>query len=228
MNHTLKLGIIVLAVAAVATAGVALAIDGNDEPLFASPVSDELADDEAADWDPRAAADRIRDRLQPLVEDEVIDDEQADAVADHLAEAGPRPGFGHHRGGARLHAGAAAVAEFLGMEPEELRDLLSEGATIGDILEERGVTAEDLVTHLLTGIEERLGDAVADGRITEDQKAEALERARTQLTDLIEDGFPVLPDGSRPGGHHRGPHHFTPHGPRFGDAPDAEDASQGI
>jgi hypothetical protein len=219
MRQTLKLGLMVLVAVALITAGIALALDDDSEPLL--PTAVQVADDDAADDATIGerirgeAAERIRDRLQPLVDETVIDEAQADAVAEHLAEGmGPRFDGRGHDGFERVRAGIAEIAEFIGMEPEELRDAIAEGATLDEILADGGVTAEELVDHLLDGIEERLGDAVADGRITEEQKAEALERAEEHLTDLVENGLPF--DGPRDG--RRGPHRG---GPGFGGGEDA-------
>src|SRR3990172_906301 len=106
MSQTLKIGITVLVVAALGMSGVALAAQATE-------------DDAPAVEDTKAYG-MLQDKLAPLVEDGTINQEQADVIAATLAKGmrGPRPG-----GGLRaLHA----VAEFLDLTPEEMREALSE------------------------------------------------------------------------------------------------------
>ena len=65
-------------------------------------------------------ASRIREVLQPLVDDATIDGDQADAVAQHLAESMPGRGQGH-RGGRAVGAHAEVVTDLLGIDAETLR-----------------------------------------------------------------------------------------------------------
>lgn len=200
MRKTLTI-VLVIAATAVATVGAALALD-DDDTLPAG-----------------RAAERIADRLQPLVEDGTITSDQAGKVAEHLANEPPlrrgaeaRPGF---------HGGIDEIAEFLGMEPEALLDALRGGATLEGLLSDAGKTAGDLADLLVAGMEERFDDLVAGGRMTEDEKTEALERAREHIAEMIEEGMPLgggfMPHGpgdfGPPGGHHGG---FGPRGGHHG------------
>jgi hypothetical protein len=204
MRKTLTI-VAVLAAVAITTVGVALALDDDDDTLPAG-----------------RAAERIAERLQPLVEDRTITADQAEKVAEHLASEPPlRRGFEARPG---FHGGIDEIAEFLGMEPEELLDALRAGESLDDLLADAGKTAADLADVLVADIEEHLSDLVADGRMTEEEKAEALERAREHITEMIEEGMPFgggfmphrpggFPFGSGDfgprGGHHGG---FGPHG----------------
>lgn len=186
MKKTLTI-VLVLAAVAVATVGAALALDDGDDALPVGP-----------------AAERIAERLQPLVEDGTISSDQAEKVAEHLASEPPlRRGFE-----GRPHGGLDEIAEFLGMEPEALLDALRDGATLEDLLADAGKTADDLADLLVAGMEEHFDDLVADGRMTEDEKAEALERAREHITEMIDEGMP-FGGGFMP----HGPGDFEPHGP---------------
>jgi hypothetical protein len=196
MKKTLMI-VLVLAAVAVTTVGAALALDDADDALPVGP-----------------AAERIAERLQPLVEEGTISADQAEKVAEHLASEPPlRRGFGVRPG---FHGGVDEIAEFLGMEPEALLDAFRDGATLEDLLADAGKTAGDLADLLVAAMEERFDDLVADGRMTEGEKTEALERAREHLTEMIEEGMPFgggfMPHRSGGFGPH-GPGDFGPHGP---------------
>ena len=185
MKQTLKIGITLVVVAAMAMSGIALAAQ---------------ADDTTADVTETPAYSRILDTLQPLVDDGTLDDDEAAAVAELLAgEFRSRV----HRPGA-LRA-LAAVADFLGLDAGEMRAALEEYDTIAEIAVANGSTAHAVIDHLLTLCEERLSEAVENGRITEDEKAELLANAEERITEMVNN---PLPDpGDRP---HRG------RGPGFG------------
>jgi len=203
MRQSLKTGLIVLIVAAVATTGIALALDDGD-PAGPAPAAD--APDPA---DVRAAAaERIRDRLEPLVTDEVIDSDQADAVAEHLASAWRRPDRVGPRHPGMPPAGLLAeIAGSLGMEPEELRAALAAGSSPAELAEDDGIDPDDLVAGLIDGLRGRLDEAVENGRLTEERADEMLQRAEEHLSEFISNGLPGPFEGPR-GGPHRGPHRF--------------------
>ena len=194
MKQTLKIGITVLVVAALAMSGIALA------------QTDESSDDTVN----QNVVTRIVERLQDLVDDGTITEDQAQAVAEHLA-SGFRPG------GPRGHRGPhfGAIADFLGMEREEFREALQEYDTLADLAEANGSSGEELVEFLVSQAEERLAQAVENGRITQDEADEKLADIEERITEKVNSEIPEL--GSRPGGR-RGP------GGGEGFDPPAEDA----
>ena len=195
MRNTLKIGLVVLVVAALATTGVALALDDGDETAPA----------------PR---DRIAEVLVPLVDDGTLTQAQADAVAEVLAE---RAGEFRGRHGAHLEE----IAEFLGITSEEIREALQEGSTLGDIADANGSSAEELIGFMVDQASERLDEAVADGRITEEEAAERLAEITERITEGVNEGFEGPGFGHRRG-HHRG--FDRPFGDRpFGDRPMGDD-----
>ncbi len=113
-------------------------------------------------------------------------------MAETLAEALPerRP----HRG-ARFLIGAAA--EFLGMEVEELVAQLRDGATLAEIA---GSQTDALIASLVADVEEKLDEAVANGRITQEEADEKLAEATERITTFVNEG-PQRPQGGggRPG-----------------------------
>jgi hypothetical protein len=186
MKQTLKIGITLVVVAALAMSGIALAAQ---------------ADDTTVDITETPAYSRILDTLQALVDDGTLDDDEAAAVAELLAGEF-RGGRGHGRGAFR---GLAAVADFLGLDAEEMRAALEEYDTIAAIAEANGSSADAVIDHLLALCEERLSEAVENGRITEDEKAELLANAEERITEMVNNPLPE--PGDRP---HRG------RGPGFG------------
>ena len=179
MRNTLKIGLVVLVVAAMATTGIALALDDGDE---AAP----------------APQDRITEILSPLVDDGTLTQAQADAVAEVLAE---RAGEFRGRHGAHLEE----VAEFLGITSEEIREALQDGSTLGEIADANGSSADELIAFMVEQASERLDQAVAEGRITEEEAAERLAEITERITEGVTEGFEGPGFGHGPGrGHHRG------------------------
>ena len=100
---------------------------------------------ETTDPDEKASsAERWAEILAPLVEDGTITEDQAQAVAEHLAVTIPgRHGrFVGRLPGLMLYAEAA---ELIGIEPMELRQALSDGSTLAQVAEDNGLDTESLI-----------------------------------------------------------------------------------
>jgi polyhydroxyalkanoate synthesis regulator phasin len=177
MKQTLKIGITVLVVAALAMSGIALA---------------QTADDAPAVEDTKAYA-ALQDKLAPLVEDGTITQAQADTISATLAE-GMRP----HRGRRGFQA-LRATAEFLELTPEEMREALSEYDTLADIAAANGSSGAALIDYLVGQVEEHLNQAVEDGKMTEDEAAEKLANAEEHITELVNSEIPEPHQGRGPG-----------------------------
>ena len=169
MKQTLKIGITVLVVAALTMSGIALA------------QTDESTDDTVN----QNAVAKIVEKLQGLVDDGTISAEQAEAVAEALAE-GFRPGG--HRG----HRGPnfGAVAEFLGMETEDFRAALQEYDTLADLAAANGSGAEELIDFMVSQAEERLAQAVEDGKIDQTEADEKLAEIEEKITEKVNSEIP--------------------------------------
>ncbi|HEX2075115.1 MAG TPA: hypothetical protein VHF92_15130 [Geodermatophilus sp.] len=154
-----------------------------------------LADTDTSGSAESIAVDRIRDALAGLVTDGSLTQEQADEVATTLGEAGLGGRGGHHHGGG-LDLAAAATA--LGLSEQDLRTALeADGTTLAQIAEDRGVAVDDLVAALVRAEEERLADAVADGRITQEQADQRLSDLEQRITERVEATFPDHHGGGR-------------------------------
>ncbi|MEO1059438.1 MAG: hypothetical protein AAFY28_21230, partial [Actinomycetota bacterium] len=129
-----------------------------DETDPTAPSDDDVAADKGA---------RVREFLQPLVDDGVIDAEQADAITDFMVENAPdRPGKG--RGGPFSRGAGVineAVTDLLGLTPAELREQLMDGSTLADVAAEQGVDPQAVIDEIVGETQERLDEAVANGRL---------------------------------------------------------------
>ena len=75
------------------------------------------------------------------------------------------------------------AADYLGLTRSELRDALADGRTLAEIARAEGKPVDGLVQELVDAAEERIDDAVADGRLSEERAAEL----KGDLEDRIED-----------------------------------------
>lgn len=111
----------------------------------------------------------------------------------------------------------AVLATALGMTPEELDAAFAEGQTIRDLMDEKGLDAETLMTNAQAAYEAAVQQAVADGVITQAQADEI----------MAGETFHFFGHGERGGHHHggRGGHGFG--FPRMPDSttPDTNDTN---
>lgn len=221
MKQTLKIAVMLLVVAGLITTGIAVAQSDDDGSVF-STAEDTAGAEEAASLIERPIRARILEWLAPLVEEETITQDQAEAVADTLADQMPRLRAGLARG---LHA-VDDAADFLGMTARELVEALSDGTTLAELAQDHGGAAA-LIEHLVGLVEAHLDQAVADGRITEEEAAEHLTQATEHITALVngELEFPMLGTGPGPGeGMGPGPGMgFGRHGGGMGNGPCQDD-----
>lgn len=195
--------VIAAAMAASLTVGGAAGVALYTPTLSGAEVEEEGPVPEATETEPGGAeraepAERIARLLAPLVEDGTITQAQADAVAERLAEAMPTR-HGRHRG--FILDMVEAVSEALGVEPAELRDRLAAGESIAEIAEAEGITLEAVTDAVVAAHRDRLDQAVADGRLTQEQADELAARFAERIDALVERGAEA---GRHFGlGHHR-------------------------
>lgn len=132
----------------------------------------------------------VEDVLADLVEDGVITQEQADAVAEALRENLPQ--HRHHRGGFGF---GLDIEETLGLTPQELMEALQNGQTIAEIAAANGVDLDAAIDEALGEIEARLDEAVEDGRLTADDVAEKLAEIEQRIDAFVNGELPQLGDG---------------------------------
>ena len=156
----------------------------------ADPTTDDTTTDDTGAEDTDGArpafGDHITEALQPLVDDGRLDAELVDDIIEALEAARPErgergPGMrGHHGFG-----GGADIAEVLGLEAGELREALADGQSIAEVAEAQGVAVDDVVDAIVSATEERLADAVENGRIDEERAEEILSDAAERAEDMV-------------------------------------------
>ena len=145
---------------------------------------------DAAAEEQHEPGERIREALQPLVDDGTLDTAQADAVATHLAEQAPDRDGRQGRRGLAPHRGV--VADLLGMDSETLKSELMAGNSVADIAEANGIDVQTVIDALVDDAQGHIDLAVEHG-LDEERAAERLE----QITERITDGVHRTP-GERP------------------------------
>lgn len=194
-----------------ATAGLAAGLIGggaagmlmSNSPLSGAATASVAQADDSSDGaaEPGARrAEHLAEVLAPLVENGTINQEQADAVTAALIEAAPEHPRGP-RGNPRQ--GLAAGAEAIGIEPAVLAEALRDGSTIAAVAAEHDVEVQVVIDAMVADAAEKLNEAVADGRITEEQASERLANLTERVTDHVNNGRPEGGRGMRghgPGG----------------------------
>jgi uncharacterized protein YidB (DUF937 family) len=150
---------------------------------------DDPSDDERGGW--------VEDALSGLVEDGTITQEQADAVEEALEDARPDRGIGGgigHHGFGLVLGDMSTVAESLGISEDELRAALADGQTIAEIAEEQGVDVQDVIDDIVAAQRERVDEAVAEGRLTQEEADELLAGAEERVTAFVNGELPDRED----------------------------------
>lgn len=90
----------------------------------------------------------------------------------------------------------AVAAEVLGMEQADLVAELQSGKTIAQVATENGVDAQELVTAYLAPRADFLAQAVADGRITQEQADAMLARMSAMVTSKLNQAWQPQGNGN--------------------------------
>ena len=162
------------------------ASDDSSDVVVLQDDTDESTDEtteETTDERPEVG-DRLRETLQPLVDDGTITDTQADAVTEHLVENRPeRTGRINRRGVDGHGRNGTVVADLLGIDNETLRSELAAGNSVADIAEANGIDVQTVIDALIADAESHIDMAVDHG-LDEDRAAARLDR----ITERIEAG----------------------------------------
>lgn len=81
----------------------------------------------------------------------------------------------------------AAIADLFGMTPDELADARNDGQSLADLAEQNDVDQQTLIDTMLAEREEMLDQAVADGRLTQEQADAMLERMTSRVQERVDD-----------------------------------------
>jgi polyhydroxyalkanoate synthesis regulator phasin len=209
--------------AGVATLVVGLAAAGAVAASRAFSPSEEskaVIDDAAAQLGvkPSALSDALKQALKNRLDAAVAAGRLTKAQADELKDridsgdglplfGGPGPGhfdgpFGHSRN-------LEAAASYLGLTEAELRDQLQD-KTLAQIAKEKGKSVDGLVQALVTSAENAIDEAVADGRLTQQQATDIKAGLKQHIEHLVNGEFREHGFGFHPG---VGPGAEFPRGP---------------
>lgn len=83
------------------------------------------------------------------------------------------------------------AAEKLGMSVDALRDELQAGTTIAELAQEKGVDVQTVIDAFVAGRQEWLDEAVANGRLTQEQADQMLANMRDMAEQHVEGGLPL-------------------------------------
>jgi predicted XRE-type DNA-binding protein len=84
-----------------------------------------------------------------------------------------------------------ALAQFLGIQEDQLRtELAADGATIGTVAQAHGKTRDELKDFLIQQIRTNADQAVADGRMTQDQADTMVQNSSSRVDDIIDGKMP--------------------------------------
>jgi hypothetical protein len=163
------------------------------------------------------------ERIDQAVSDGKLTAERAAAIKEgledritRLVNEGPPFKFGH-RGPRFPGFSLEAAAGALGMSESDLAAQLRDGKTLAEVAADKGVDAQKVIDALVAGANERIDQAVSDGKLSAERAAELKDGLKDRITRLVNEGFPPKHDFPRSGGPGRG---FFPGGSGFfGPAP---------
>jgi polyhydroxyalkanoate synthesis regulator phasin len=158
-----------------------------------------VIDDAAAQLgvQPEALSGALKEALKNRIDEAVaagkLTKDQAATLKERIDSAEYPLLFGRGRPGGLgehgfAHPGRLGVLEtasaFLGMSETELREALDD-KTLADVAKEKGKTVSGLVNALVTAEEERIDEAVANGRITKAQASDLKSKLSERMEALV-------------------------------------------
>ncbi len=131
------------------------------------------------------------------------------------------PGFGVGRFG--LGVTLDPLAKALGISTADLKADLAKGQSIADIAKAKNVDINKVIDQLVADATARIDKAVTDKHLTQAQADKIKAGLKTEITDLVNNGFPKRPMGGlgfagRGRGRDHGPRMRT-NGPASGSSP---------
>jgi hypothetical protein len=141
-----------------------------------------------------ALKEALKNRVDDAVEDGRLTKQEGERMkeridANEVPFLGPvpfgGPGFRKHDGPHLFHTKLEAAADYLGMSQSRLFEALEDGKTLAQIARDRDKSVDGLVDALVEDAEQRLDDAVEDGRLTEAEKNEMLAGLRERTRDMV-------------------------------------------
>jgi hypothetical protein len=204
---TRRVAVGAVGLAALTGGGIAYAATKDPGPADRKALLDDVAKRlNVAPSDLQAAVQgAASDQLDKAVAAGRLTQQQADAMKQRLKDTGGLPLFGGGRrsgfahpgrlgpGRGLLFAGPDAAAKYLGLDATALRDQLASGKSLADVAKAQGKDVAGLERALLDAATSRLDQAVADKRITEQQRQSILDRLKGRVADLVAGKPPTPP-----------------------------------
>jgi hypothetical protein len=149
--------------------------------------------------------------VDEALEEGWLTEDQAERMREQMDEGfeprGMDKGFMGPRGGLLGRGGDSLlgmIADEMDMSVRDLVAELQDGKTLAEVASENGVDAQEIADTYLAQLEEDLTQAVADGKITQNQADWMLEQATESVPDQLDStwedcGPHGFPGGGRPG-----------------------------
>jgi hypothetical protein len=182
---------------AVAGGGAAYAATSNNDPRDAL-LRDAAQRLNVTPGELRSALEgAFGDQLDQAVKDGRLTQQQADQIKQRIARygvplggpmgpGGPGPGFGPGGPGhGPFGAGLDAAASYLGLTRAQLDRQLRSGRTLAEVARAQGKSVDGLEQALVDAAKTQLDRAVADGKLTSDQRDHILSDVREHVADLV-------------------------------------------
>jgi hypothetical protein len=118
-----------------------------------------------------------------------ISSERAAKLRDRVSEGSLCRAAHHRKARIAAHSMIGAAAKFLELDRAELREQLP-GNSLAGLAEKQGKKVADLKNAMLAPAKERLAEAVANGRITQAQADELLDKLEMLVDKLAVKTFP--------------------------------------
>ena len=93
----------------------------------------------------------------------------------------PHRGSGHFSFIGRLEAAAG----YIGITEAQLRTELESGKSLAQVAQDHGKSVDGLIDALVAAAKDKLDDAVAAGRLTEDQETRMLDALKDRITSAV-------------------------------------------
>jgi hypothetical protein len=200
MSGTLKPKVIVAGVAALAvavTGGAVAATKANSSKAESQAVVDDAAKQLGVQPSELSAALRkaLANRVDAAVKAGRITKAEGDAMkarinsGDFPLFGGPHRAFGKFGHGPHFHLhGLDAASSYLGLTEAQLRTQLNSGKTLAQVATARDKSVDGLVDALVKDANEKIDQAVEDGKLTKAQADEIKQGQRERLADFVNNG----------------------------------------
>ena len=135
--------------------------------------------------------------------------EQADRIRERIESGEGLPFFGRFRfdfskGFGRLGVASDALADFLGINVDDLRTARADAQSLAQIAESNGVSRADLIAFLVGQTEQKLAAKVEEDKLDQARADEILGRFQEGVDDFVDQTEPFPQHGRR---HHGLPLH---------------------